>query len=170
MLALVVAVLVAVADQWTKEIVRQEFALSQPRAVVEGLFDLTYLRNTGAAWGMFGGQNTGLIVLSVVMLAVMVLFRRSFLSDTLSHRLALGLLVGGIVGNLLDRVRLGYVTDFLDFHWRGHHWPTFNLADSAICVGVGVYILSTVLEEFPRRGESGQATPPLPGGKVGGPA
>ncbi|MBN1268855.1 MAG: signal peptidase II [Kiritimatiellae bacterium] len=143
MLALIIAILVTVLDQVTKYSVRMEFALGESVVVIPGFFDLTYLRNTGAAWGMLGGQNALLTVLSVVMLAAMVLFRRAFLSDTLEHRIALGLMVGGIIGNLLDRMRLGWVTDFLDFHIAGHHWPAFNVADAAICVGVGLYVISS---------------------------
>ncbi len=122
--------------------VRASFALGESRTVLEGFFNLTYVRNTGAAWGILGGQNTSLTILSIVMLLVMVLFRRSFLGDTWEHRLALGLMVGGIVGNLHDRVRLGWVTDFFDFYYRGWHWPAFNIADAAICSGVGIYIIS----------------------------
>ncbi len=145
MMVLLIGLVIAVLDQITKYVVGLTFALGESRPVIAGFFDLTYIRNTGAAWGIFGGQNTGLMILSVVMLAVMVIFRRSFLSDTWEHRLALGLMIGGIVGNVLDRLRLGFVVDFLDFHWRGAwHWPAFNIADSAICVGVGIYILSAL--------------------------
>jgi signal peptidase II len=78
------------------------------------------------------------------MLVLMVVFRRSFLSDTWDHRLALGLMVGGILGNLLDRIRLRFVTDFLDFYVGSAHWPAFNIADAAICTGVGIYVLSAL--------------------------
>lgn len=142
MLPLVVAVIIALSDQWTKAIVRATFALGESRPVIDGLFNLTYVRNTGAAWGILGGQNTSLTLLSLVMLLLMIMFRRSFLGDTWEHRLALGLMIGGIVGNLLDRVRLGWVTDFFDFYVKGWHWPAFNIADAAICTGVGIYILS----------------------------
>lgn len=142
MLPLIIAIVIAVADQWTKAAVRATFALGESRPVIDGFFNLTYVRNTGAAWGLFGGQNTYLTILSVVMLVLMVLFRRSFLSDTWEHRVALGLMIGGIVGNVLDRFRLGWVTDFFDFYVKGWHWPAFNIADAAICVGVGIYIVS----------------------------
>jgi signal peptidase II len=142
MLPLVIAVAVALADQWTKAIVRATFALGESRPVIDGFFNLTYVRNTGAAWGMLGGQNTSLTFLSIAMLIVMLIFRRSFLGDTWEHRVALGLMIGGIVGNLLDRVRLGWVTDFFDFYIKNWHWPAFNIADAAICIGVGIYIVS----------------------------
>jgi len=134
MLALSISIIITVLDQVTKYFVRSGFALGESVSVIPGLMNLTYLRNTGAAWGMLGGQNTALTILSVVMLLVMIIFRRSFLSDTLTHRIALGLMIGGIVGNLIDRVRLEWVTDFLDFYVAGHHWPCFNIADAAICI------------------------------------
>ena len=144
MLVLILGLVIAVVDQVTKYFVRIHFAVGESLPIIPGFFDFTYVRNTGAAWGIMGGQNTWLTVLSVVMLIIMLVFRRSLLSDTWEHRLALGLMVGGIVGNLVDRIRLGWVTDFLDFSWRGHHFPAFNVADSAICVGVGIYILSAL--------------------------
>ncbi len=142
MLPLIVAILITVSDQWSKAVVRSGFALGESRVVWDGIFNLTYVRNTGAAWGILGGQNTWLTVLSIVMLLVMVAFRRSFLSDTWEHRMALGLMIGGILGNLMDRIRLGWVTDFFDFYVGSWHWPAFNIADAAICTGVGIYIIS----------------------------
>lgn len=147
MLALVVALSIVVLDQITKQVVRYTFELSESRPILDGFFSLTYVRNTGAAWGILGGQNAFLIGLSLIMLLLMVRFRRSFLGDRAEHRLALGLMIGGIVGNLMDRIKLGYVTDFLDFFWRGHHWPAFNVADASICIGVGIYILSSLWVE-----------------------
>ena len=144
MISLLVALFITVADQFTKQLVRDGFFLGESRPIIDGFFSLTYVRNTGAAWGMFGGQNMWLSLLSVVMLVVMVVFRRSFLSDTWEHRVALGLMIGGIVGNLLDRLRLGYVTDFLDVYVGNAHWPAFNIADSGICIGVGIYVASAL--------------------------
>jgi signal peptidase II len=143
MLALCVAAAVTFLDQLTKWIVRESFALGEKRTIIPGLFDLTYVRNTGAAWGMFRDHSELLIVVSVVILILLLVFRRSFLSPALEHRIAFGLLLGGIIGNLMDRVKLFYVTDFLDFYVGTYHWPTFNIADSAICIGVGVYVLSS---------------------------
>jgi signal peptidase II len=142
MSVILLAFIIAALDQATKWHVRSTFDYGVAHPVLPGFLNLTYIRNTGAAWGLLGGQNTVLTLLSVVILVVMVIFRRSFLSRTWEHRLALALLIGGVVGNLLDRVRLGWVTDFLDFHVRGWHWPAFNLADAAICVGAGLYIVS----------------------------
>ncbi len=152
MLVLLLALAIVLGDQVTKLMVRTHFEHLESRVVIDGFFHLTYIRNPGAAWGLFGGQSTGLIVLSIVVLVMLVLFRRRFLTNTLEHRLALGLMVGGIVGNLVDRIRDGRVVDFLDFHVRGSHFPAFNVADMAICLGVGIYILSSFwLREHPLR-------------------
>lgn len=141
--SLLLGMAIAAADQYTKSVVRLAYSVGDSHPVINGFFDLTYVRNTGAAWGILGGQNMILSLLSVILLGVLLVFRRSFLSNTWEHRLALGLLIGGIVGNLIDRLKLGWVTDFLDFHVAGHHWPAFNIADAAICTGVGIYILSS---------------------------
>ena len=149
MTPLLVAILVVLLDQATKEWVRGAFSLHESLPVVPGFFHLTYIRNTGAAWGMFSGQNLALAVLAFAMLAALVLFRRKFLPPGRHHRVALGLLCGGIVGNLFDRLRLDYVVDFLDFFHRGWHFPAFNVADAAICVGVAIYVLGTLLAPAP---------------------
>lgn len=144
MLILILGLTIALLDQVTKELVRAHFLVGDLLPIIPGFFNLTYVRNTGAAWGMMSGLNGWLIVLSVIMLAVLVIFRRSFLTDTVTHRIASGLMIAGIIGNLIDRLRLGYVVDFLDFHLAESHFPSFNVADSAICIGVTLYILSQV--------------------------
>lgn len=145
MLVLFISIAVTVLDQVTKDWVTGRFAPGEGVPVIPGFFQLVYVRNTGAAWGMFGGLTGWLAVFSILMLVTIVLFRRSFLDDTLAHRIALGCMVGGIVGNLIDRLRLQYVVDFLDFHAGVHHFPAFNVADSAICVGVGLYMVTAFL-------------------------
>ena len=144
MTPLLVALFVIVFDQVTKEWVRGVFSLHESLPLVPGFFNFTYVRNTGAAWGIFSGQNLALSLLAFVMLVALVLFRRKLLPPGKPHRIALGLLCGGIVGNLFDRLRLDYVTDFLDFYYRGWHFPAFNIADSAICIAVAIYILGTL--------------------------
>ena len=145
MLPLCIAFSIALLDQVTKLLVWQHFALHESLPIVAGFFDLRRIHNTGAAWGMFAGGHLWLALLSGVMLAVITIFRKSFLSDSLIDRVCLGVIIGGIVGNLIDRVRLQYVVDFLDFYWDTHHFPAFNVADSAICIGVGLYIVSQAL-------------------------
>jgi signal peptidase II len=142
MLALCLSIAIVLVDQVTKELARHSLVL-RPISVIEGFFDLRFVQNTGAAWGILSGRNHWLVVLSIVMLIGLVRFRKEVLSDSQVHRWCLGFLVGGIIGNLVDRMRLGYVVDFLDFHWHEvYHFPAFNVADMAICTGVGLYLLS----------------------------
>ena len=144
MLILCLSFGVTVLDQFVKHLVGRHFGVGERAAIIPGFFSLSHVRNSGAAWGMFSGFTNWLGVLSVVVLIVLVVFRRSFMSESLTHRIAAGLMIAGIAGNLIDRVRLGYVVDFLDFYWRQHHFPAFNVADSAICIGVGLYLLTQV--------------------------
>ncbi len=133
---------IAILDQVTKCLVMQRFIRGESVTVIPHLFSLTYIRNYGAAWGIFSGQGQWLAVLSILMLGVIILFRKSFMKGLLWHRIATGLLIGGIIGNLVDRIKLGYVVDFLDFYLGARHFPAFNVADSAICVGVALYMIA----------------------------
>ena len=141
------AVGVLAFDQITKEWVRSRFSLYESVNVIPHFFDFTYIRNTGAAFGMFSGFGLLLALFSVLFLIALLIFWKKVLSDTTLHRIVLGLLCGGILGNVLDRFRLNYVTDFLDFYIGAHHWPAFNVADSAICIAVGLYALSLFLQK-----------------------
>ncbi|MDD4871097.1 MAG: signal peptidase II [Kiritimatiellae bacterium] len=146
MLILCLSFFIALLDQVTKYLIRQKLLVGHI-TVIPDFFDICYVQNTGAAWGIMQGLNSWLVILSIVMLGLIIIFRKSILQDTLIHRIAIGLMIGGIVGNLVDRVRLGYVVDFLHFFWRNHHFPSFNVADSAICVGVALYVISQFFEK-----------------------
>ncbi len=151
---LLLALAVLVLDQLTKQAIRANLLYDDKIPVVDGFFNLVYVRNDGAAWNLFSGHGVVLILVSVAVLAALAVYRRAFLQEQLSHRILLGLLVGGIVGNLIDRIRFGWVTDFLDFHLGRYHWPSFNVADSAICIAVGLYILTNFLHEKRKGAES----------------
>lgn len=138
-----ISIVAVVADQATKRIISGSLDMYERYPVLPGFFDLTRLHNTGAAWGMLSNHPEILALVSIVMFILLVVFRRRILSNTTSHRWAYGLLIGGIVGNMIDRVKYGYVVDFLDFFVGDWHYPAFNIADSCICVGVGIYIASS---------------------------
>ena len=140
-IALAVALAVAVADQWTKALVRGGFALHESLPVVPGFFSLTYVRNTGAAWGLMSDWTLPLAGVGIAVVALVVIFRKKLFFPGARGLWVMGLLLGGIAGNLCDRLRLGYVTDFLDFHWGSAHFPAFNIADAAICTACGLQIL-----------------------------
>ncbi|MGE4488444.1 MAG: signal peptidase II, partial [Kiritimatiellales bacterium] len=104
MLVLILALVIVTVDQLTKLWVRASFVYGgEPQAVIPGLFNLVYVRNEGAAWGMLGGQQILLVLLSVVVLILLAVYHRKVLNPTPDHRIALGLMVGGICGNLIDR-------------------------------------------------------------------
>jgi len=138
---LFVSLVIVLADQVTKEIVADRIPLHSSVPVIQGLFDLTHVRNSGAAFGLFASIDSPLrtvllnTVAFVVFLAVLVYAWRTSVDST-RLQLGLSLILGGAVGNLVDRIRAGSVTDFLDFYVGSHRWPAFNVADSAITVGV----------------------------------
>ena len=125
------AVLVFLIDQFSKYLVR-EFLDYRESFPAEGFLRITHTFNTGSAFGLFQGQNTPLILVSVVGIAVLVLLYRSQSLPTAWLRLSLGLQLGGAAGNLIDRLRLGHVTDWADVG----SWPVFNVADASIVTGL----------------------------------
>jgi signal peptidase II len=142
-----IALAAVAADQLTKHIVASQLALGDGVHVL-GLFWIHHVRNSGIAFGFFSQATAVVIVLTGLAVAwMLVYFARSGARHPILP-VALGLVIGGSTSNLLDRVRLGYVTDFLDFRW----WPAFNLADSFIVIGVLVLLATLVLaEREPRR-------------------
>jgi len=140
---LLIAAIIAVMDQLTKWLVMCRLEMGESHLIIPGFFNLVHWINTGAAWGILKDRNLALTLIAVITILLLYLFRHPFQFNRLLGRVALGLIMGGIVGNLIDRVRLGHVVDFLDFHIGRHHWPAFNVADTAICVGVALYILDS---------------------------
>ena len=132
-----------VIDLWSKEWVLTHFQEGEHRVVIEGFFNLVLVRNEGAAWGIFSGYAHGLTVFSAVVLVLLLGFQSALFERRPSHRIIFGLMLAGIVGNMVDRIRFQAVTDFLDFHIGDRHWPSFNVADSCICVAVFLYLIMT---------------------------
>ena len=136
---------VAALDQLSKAAAKALWGDGSATTVVPGLLDLRLALNDGAAWSMLAGRRLLLCAVSAAMLALLAAERRALLATRLS-RFAAGLLAGGILGNLVDRIRTGLVVDFVSVHWRdAWTFPTFNLADSAICAGVALLVLSSLL-------------------------
>jgi signal peptidase II len=142
-LVLLIAAVIAATDQLTKWLVVRRLEMGESHLIIRGFFNLVHWTNTGAAWGILKDRNLALTVIAVITILLLYLFRHPFQFNRLFGRVALGLIMGGIVGNLIDRVWLGHVVDFLDFHVGRHHWPAFNVADAAICVGVALYMLDS---------------------------
>lgn len=147
-----IALLVFVGDQVTKSMVDASIPEHEIVPVIPGFFNLTHVRNGGAAFGLFADSpapwKTGLlIVISIALLGsvIGVVWRSRRLQWEAG--VGLSLVLGGALSNLLDRIRMGRVIDFLDFYIRSYHWYTFNLADSAIVVGAGFLVLQVVFSE-----------------------
>lgn len=141
-LMLLLALLVAVSDQWTKALITATFAVGDSVRVLGPVMSFTRRTNTGGAFGLFQDRTEFLAVIGAVVVAALFI-----IGPRLAHfnRLALGglgLVLGGAVGNLIDRFRLGHVEDFIDFHF----WPVFNVADIGITVGAGLVLLAILQE------------------------
>ena len=157
------AVVFFVLDQVTKAMIAARLAFgSYGRGaqieIFPGFLNLVHVGNTGAAWSMFSGQSLWLALLALGALAAIYIWRHNLGLHHVAAQPAFGLLCGGIVGNLLDRLVRGHVIDFLDFHFGAYTYPTFNVADSAICVGVFWYILWSIRQP-PEGGNARLQTP-----------
>jgi len=133
------------SDQLTKLLVTHFIpygTYNQPEAipVVPGFFYLVHIGNTGAAWGMFQGFGFMLAAFALITITCIFLFRRMLSLHLVAMQVIFGMLIGGILGNLYDRMTIGHVVDFIDIRLPFYRWPAFNIADSAICIGVISYI------------------------------
>ena len=149
---LLIALAVLILDRFTKFLVIRYIALEDTISIIPGLFRLTHLENTGAAFSLFAESSSPfktmfLVTVSVAALIIVALLlwirRRDFNTTTV----ALSLIMGGALGNLWDRLAVGKVTDFLDFYIGTHHWPPFNVADSAIVVGALLLLWRSLRKE-----------------------
>jgi signal peptidase II len=134
-------------DQWSKTALAHAAQAGAVPHEILPVFNLVMVRNHGISFGFFArGQAWMPLVLTLVTSAVaLMLFIWLALARDWKVCLALGFIIGGALGNILDRIRLGAVTDFLDFHLRSYHWPAFNLADSAIFIGVVILVLISIV-------------------------
>jgi signal peptidase II len=136
---------VVILDILTKLAIVTLLPIHHYRQVIPGFFNLVHVRNRGIAFGIFSSASASwkdlvLLVFPLIAVAGILLILFRYPKVTPGMALALGAVLGGALGNLLDRLRFQEVVDFLDFHWRGFHWPAFNLADSAITLGVGFLV------------------------------
>jgi signal peptidase II len=140
---------IVVLDQLTKALVRAKLPLHDSITVIPGFFDLTHVRNTGAAFGMlnsveFAYKPFVMVLVACVALGAVGSYAMTLPSTQRVARYGLALILGGAIGNLIDRATVGYVVDFVDVYWRGVHFWAFNVADSAITVGVVLMLLDVV--------------------------
>lgn len=141
---------IVIADQVTKALIRRTLPLYESMTVLPGFLDLTHVRNTGAAFGLFNAADFPLkpavmLGMAIVALAAIAVYAAQLRPDERLARVGLALVLGGAVGNLIDRAATGYVLDFVDVYYANAHFWAFNVADSAITIGAALVILDVLL-------------------------
>ncbi len=154
---LLVIGLVVALDQLTKRLITLSLDLHEYRSLVDGLLSLSHVQNHGAAFGLLSDadlpyQSLLFSVLSLLALGAIAVYAFRLPAEVRLPQFALSLVLGGALGNLIDRIRLGYVIDFIHVYWQHHQWPDFNVADSAISVGVALLILDIL--RAPQEGDT----------------
>jgi signal peptidase II len=149
----VTAAVVLLVDQATKAAIASTMAVGEQVSVVGDLVMLWDVRNVGAAFSLFQGGQIFFLIITVLAFAMLIYFQRAFRGRGVALYVVLGLVLGGTLGNLLDRIRLGYVTDFISVGIGSLRWPTWNVADASIVVGILALVAYLMLLD-PRRGEA----------------
>ena len=149
---LITCLLVLGSDQYTKYLVKTTLPLYRSVEVIPGFFNLTHVRNPGGAFGIFWGKRGGwgsffFVGISVLAIGAIVAFFRKIKDEDMILALSFSLILAGALGNLIDRFRYGEVIDFLELYYRSFHWPAFNIADTAICVGIGLMALQLLIHD-----------------------
>ena len=142
---------VVVADQLSKLWILDVFQLYESREIIPGFFNLVYVVNTGAAFSILADVDSPwrhyfFLIIGFVAIVGLTIAYMKFKVENKYYYLPIGLIVGGAIGNMIDRIRFGSVIDFLDFYFGNYHWPAFNVADSAICVGAVLFIGMNILD------------------------
>ena len=153
LIGLIIATVVVALDQLSKYWVLNYVLATYPYVKITSFFDFVNAWNTGVSFSMFSSNGSwGTVVLCVMALVIVAMLLWWLRKEkVLLMQVALGMVIGGAVGNVVDRIRLGAVFDFLDFHVSGYHWPAFNLADSVICVGAALILIHSLF--FEKKGE-----------------
>ena len=146
MLLLLIAAFVVAVDQFTKYLVTSNMSEGMGIPIIDGIFHLTFILNPGAAFGILENNRWFFVVTALSVLIFLFYYRRAIMAESKLVLLGIALFAGGALGNLIDRIRTGLVIDFFDFRI----WPIFNVADIAICLGVGLILWSTIKTELKR--------------------
>ena len=137
-----------VLDQISKIVIVQQIPEHHVIPLIRGFFNLTYVNNPGAAWGILAGKGWLLLMISIVVFIVIVFFMKALTEGWTERYIAIFMIISGIIGNSIDRVWRHQVVDFLDFYvsfsGKDYHFPAFNVADSAITVGITIFIISSM--------------------------
>ena len=139
-------------DQLTKFLVVSSLSLYEQIEVIPGFFNLVYVTNPGAAFSMLADIDSPwrhyfFVIVGFLALVFLTIYWFQLRQRAPMQGLAIALIAGGALGNLVDRLRTGAVIDFIDLYWRAYHWPAFNIADSAICIGVGLFLVLSFKEK-----------------------
>ncbi|MCG6911465.1 MAG: signal peptidase II [Deltaproteobacteria bacterium] len=150
----VIAAGVVILDQATKRLVEAAIPLYDSIVLIPGFFDLTHLTNTGGAFGFLAGKSSlfkhlFFLIASLAAMGMIIYMYWKTPRQYVFLRGGLALIMGGAVGNMIDRLRLGKVVDFLDVHVQDMHWPAFNIADSAITVGILIFVYHLLFKKMP---------------------
>jgi signal peptidase II len=153
--SIIIAGLLLLADQISKVLVSHDFKLGESQLLIKNFLSFTYVTNKGAAWGILDGYAWLLLLIAMLVMGLVIYFMRWLTEGFHERYLALLMIISGIVGNSIDRIWRGEVVDFLDLHIANYHWPpVFNVADSAICVGVFIFLLSNLIRGAKQKKES----------------
>ncbi|MBS3906062.1 MAG: signal peptidase II [Syntrophaceae bacterium] len=152
---LICLVFIIALDQYTKHEAQRKIPLYHSIKVIDGFFNLTHLRNTGGAFGILGGERGGIgtiffITVSLIAVGVILYLFHKAKEHERNLSMSLSLILSGAIGNLIDRIRYAEVVDFLDFHLFSYHWPAFNIADSAITIGIGLMTFELLFHDKKR--------------------
>lgn len=145
MIVVIIAGIIVALDQISKYLIQSNLDFHHVE-IIKGFFSLTYAENTGMAWSLLSGKQAFLSIVSAIAIGVMIWYVLFKNPDKLT-KFALSLMIGGAIGNLIDRVFLNYVRDFLDFIIFGYDFPIFNVADSALTIGVILLFIAAIKEE-----------------------
>jgi signal peptidase II len=143
-------------DQWTKYSIQKRLPLHHTVSVVKGFFNLTHVRNPGGAFGILGGEGGRLssslfVLVSLIAIGIIIFFFFKTREDEEILSLAFSMVLSGAIGNLIDRFRIGEVIDFFDFQISSFHWPAFNIADSAITIGIGLILVEIFYRDIKKK-------------------
>ena len=133
-----------VVDIISKILISNLMSVGQSFQIVRNFFNITYVRNAGAAWSILSGKTWLLIIVSLIIISLIVFYIYKNKPKSNIEKISYSMILGGAIGNLLDRIIYGYVVDFLDFNIFGYDYPIFNLADTFICVSVGLLIIEFI--------------------------
>ncbi|HLA48632.1 MAG: signal peptidase II [Nitrospinae bacterium RIFCSPLOWO2_02_FULL_39_110] len=147
--------MLVVIDQLTKFYIDSNFILYQSLEVISGYFNITYIRNSGVAFGILSGfkgivSQIIFIFISLIAISAIIIIYRGTDDKMIFSRISLSLILSGAIGNMIDRIFRGEVIDFFDFHWKSYHWPAFNIADSCITIGVGLLMITMIISNEQR--------------------